>query len=82
MLAEYRNAATIKRTVIADGRRVVQVRLPAPDLLQEKPTNCGTKVADVPDTFSSRQTLYESSDYFSAFATILCTQHRNELGFS
>ena len=34
----------------------------------EKPKNCGTRTADMPDTFSSRQT-----EYFGAFAAIVCT---------
>ena len=36
---------------------------------QEKPTNCGTKVADVQAQFLGGKLSCESTEYFGAFAT-------------
>ena len=38
---------------------------------KSRPQIVELKAADVPDNFFSRQTFYESTDYFGAFATIM-----------
>ena len=41
---------------------------------QEKPTNCGTKAADVRANFLNGKLLCESTEYFGAFTTTVSSQ--------
>ena len=51
------------------------------DFKQEKPTNSGTKAADIPDKFSSQQIYCESTNIL-VHLQLMCAQRGKNFGFN